>query len=55
MKKKLFKSITIRITPEEYERLRKIAKTENRFLCRQAAYWVKHSIREYPLPMSSEA
>lgn len=49
MKKKPVKEIKITLTPEEYEQLRTIAKAQNRFICRQAAYWVKRGIREYPL------
>ncbi len=52
--KKEAKTITIRITQEEYEQLRRIAKAENRFLSRQAAYWVKHGIRAYLLARSEE-
>ncbi len=48
------KTVTIRMTQEEYAQLREIAKAESRFPSRQAAYWVKHGIRAYLSARSGE-
>ncbi len=41
------KSISIRLEPELYEKLKFIAYQERRFLSRQIVYWVRLYIRDY--------
>ncbi len=46
MPKEPQKVLSIRLTAQEYQALRQIAKAESRFVSRQAAYLIKCALRE---------
>ncbi len=45
MEKTTYKTLTIRLTAQEYALLSQIAQEEGRFINRQAAYWVRQQLR----------
>ncbi len=49
MKQETYKTISVRLTEQEYIKLSQIAKQEDRFISRQAQYWLRRSIRDYEI------
>ncbi len=47
MEKPQYKTVSLRLTEEEYRKLYQIAQVEGRFVSRQARYWLRQCIREY--------
>ncbi len=41
------KRVAVPLEEKEYIKLKQISEREKRFVCRQAAYWIKQGIRAY--------